>query len=581
MTRTRIRTRKRMSVKIRRDLVLSLLAAATMVILMRAVYLQVLHKDFLKGQGNERYLRVIEVPAHRGMIMDRHGDPLAVSSPVDSVWTDPDVILQHQHRVPKLARLLEQDGSAMLQDLQQRVREGRQFVYLRRHLSPDIAQWVMDLEIPGVYLQREYRRYYPTAEVSSHLLGFTNIDDVGQEGLELAYNKWLQGTPGSKRVLKDRFNRIVEDVDHIKAPQPGKQLILSIDRRIQYLAYRALKAAVLEHHASAASAVVLDVTSGEILAMVNQPAGNPNNSSHRTSAMLRNRAVTDVFEPGSAFKPFVVALGLETKAYRPGTLIDTSPGRLRVGRNTVRDTRNYGLIDVTRVISKSSNVGISKIALSLAREGIWQLYKDLGFGVQTNVGLIGEREGRLTHYTSWSDFEYVTHSFGYGVSVTALQLAQSYAVLAADGVKRPLSILRLEPTATKREQRILSSKTARTVRTMMERVVSIKGTAVRAAVPGFKVAGKTGTVHKVVNGRYARDRYLSLFAGMAPTNEPRLVMVVVVDEPKGDAYYGGQVASPVFSKVMAGALRLLNVTPDDVSEASFLAVAKSQGTSGL
>lgn len=558
----------------RRRLVLSLLAIAAVGIMVRAVYLQLVHKDFLQGQGNERYLRVIEAPVHRGMIVDRNAEPLAVSSPVDSVWVHPKILLQHRHRLPELASLLDRDVAGLQQTVLQR--EEREFVYLRRHLEPDKAQQVMALGIPGVYLQREYRRYYPTAEVTSHLLGFTDIDDKGQEGLELAFDDWLLGVPGSKRVIKDRLNRVIEDVEAIRIPQPGKQIVLSIDRRIQYLAYRALKSAMLEHQASAASAVVLDVTTGEILAMVNQPAGNPNNRRERRSALLRNRAITDVFEPGSTLKPFTIALALESRAYRAETPIDTGPGYLRVGRHLVKDIHNYGLIDVAQVISKSSNVGITKIALSLPPEALWNLYARLGFGVQTGLGFIGEQSGSLSHYSSWSAFEHATHSFGYGVAVTALQLAQAYAVLAADGVRRPLSLLRREQPPGE-EERLLSADTARKVRTMLEAAVGMEGTAIGASVPGYRIAGKTGTVHKVVDGSYADDRYLSLFAGMAPASRPRLVMVVTVDEAKGSVYYGGDVAAPVFAKVISGALRLLNVPPDAVLETGIEMAAGPRG----
>lgn len=558
----------------RRRLVLSLLAIAAVGIMVRAVYLQLVHKDFLQGQGNERYLRVIEAPVHRGMIVDRNAEPLAVSSPVDSVWVHPKILLQHRHRLPELASLLDRDVAGLQQTVLQR--EEREFVYLRRHLEPDKAQQVMALGIPGVYLQREYRRYYPTAEVTSHLLGFTDIDDRGQEGLELAFDDWLLGVPGSKRVIKDRLNRVIEDVEAIRIPQPGKQIVLSIDRRIQYLAYRALKSAMLEHQASAASAVVLDVTTGEILAMVNQPAGNPNNRRERRSALLRNRAITDVFEPGSTLKPFTIALALESRAYRAETPIDTGPGYLRVGRHLVKDIHNYGRIDVAQVISKSSNVGITKIALSLPPEALWNLYARLGFGAQTGLGFIGEQSGSLSHYSSWSAFEHATHSFGYGVAVTALQLAQAYAVLAADGVRRPLSLLRREQPP-REEERLLSADTARKVRTMLEAAVGMEGTAIGASVPGYRIAGKTGTVHKVVDGSYAEDRYLSLFAGMAPASRPRLVMVVTVDEAKGSVYYGGDVAAPVFAKVISGALRLLNVPPDAVLETGVEMAAGPRG----
>ncbi len=543
----------------RHKLVLGILAVATVGIVARAVYLQLVHKDFLQGQGNERYLREVEVPAHRGMIVDRNDEPLAVSSPVDSIWANPVELAQHRDRWPELARLL----GIQTMELEAKLvgREERQFAYLRRHLDPTAAQRVLAGKIPGVYAQREYRRYYPAAEVTSQLLGFTDIDDVGQEGMELAFNAWLRGVPGSKRVIKDRLNRVVEDVESIRVPQPGKQLVLSIDRRIQYLAYRALKAAVMEHHASAASAVVLDVATGDVLAMVDQPAGNPNNRQEISSDLMRNRAVTDVYEPGSTLKPFTIAVALESGAYTPNTAINTAPGSLLVGGKLVRDVHNYGLIDVTRVISKSSNVGVSKIALSMPPERLWGLYTRLGFGAQTGLGFPGEQNGWLSHFSKWSAIAYANHAFGYGVSMSVLQLARAYAVLAAGGVRRPVTLVhREQPPA--QEERILSTATTRKVIAMLEKAVSKEGTGFSASVPGYRVAGKTGTVHKIVQGRYSPNRYFSVFAGMAPASRPRLVMVVLVDDPKGGVYYGGQVAAPVFGKVMAGALRILNIPPD-------------------
>ena len=545
----------------RRRLMVGLLALGAVINLGRAVHLQVIHKDFLQDQGDERFLREVQVPASRGMILDRHGEPLAVSSPVDSVWAHPPTLQQHQDRVPQLARLLDWETPALKARLE---RFGdREFVYLRRHLEPELAAQVKAEDIPGIYLEREYRRYYPGAEVSAHLLGFTDVDERGQEGLELAFDDWLKGIPGAKRIIQDRLGRVVENVESLAVPQPGRNLVLSLDRRIQYLAYRALKAAVIEHRAAAASAVVVDVSTGEILALVNQPSANPNDRRQLQPARLRNRAVTDVFEPGSTLKPFTVAVALESGAYTPSTPVDTRPGWLRVGRNRVRDMHDYGLLDVTRVITKSSNVGTSMIALSLPMERMWSLYTRLGFGRPTGIGLGGEQGGVLPHYTTWGEFEYATHSFGYGLSVNLLQLAQAYTVLAADGVRRPLTLLRRDGPADQ-EERVISATTARQVRQIMETVVSQEGTARRAAVPGYRVAGKTGTVHKILDGRYAKDRYRALFAGMVPAANPRLVMVVVVDDPRGKHHYGGLVAAPVFSQVMEGALRLLNVPPDQL-----------------
>jgi cell division protein FtsI (penicillin-binding protein 3) len=545
----------------RHDLVLALVFIAAGVMVVRAAYLQLVHNDFLQEQGNERFVRVVEVPAHRGMILDRNSEPLAVSSPVDSMWAQPAILLQHQERWPVLATLL----GVPLEDLQKKLlgQEDRQFVYLRRHIPPTTAQQILRLNIPGVYSKREYRRYYPDAEVTSQLLGFTDIDDIGQDGLEKAFDEQLHGIPGNKRVIQDRLGRVVEDVENINAPQPGKPLVLSIDRRLQYLAYRALKTAVLDNKASAGAAVIVDVPTGEILAMVNQPAGNPNNRSDLHSDLLRNRTITDIYEPGSTVKPFTAALGLESGKWSPGTRVSTAP--MKIGRYTVRDTHHYSTLDVTQIISKSSNVGVTKIALSMPAQRLWQLYKDLGFGAPTQVAAWeGEQHGVLRHFSKWAEIGHANHAFGYGFSVTILQLAQAYSVLAADGIRRPLTLLkRDQPINSADQHRVLAASAVRQVRAMMEEVVTREGTGLKASVPGYRVAGKTGTARKIAHGHYT-DRHISLFAGMVPASNPRLVMAILIDEPKGGAYYGGAVAAPVFSKTMGGVLRILNVTPDDM-----------------
>ncbi len=561
----------------RQGMVLGLLFLAAGSVIGRAAYLQLVHKDFLQEQGNERFLRKVEVPAHRGMILDRNGEPLAVSSPVDSIWAQPKELLGQRERWPTLAPLLGLTVTEIEEEMAGREECG--FAYLRRHLPPSKAQQILQLKIPGVYAMREYRRYYPDAEVTSHLLGFTDIDDAGQEGLEKAFDAQLHGTPGLKRVIQDRLGRVVEDVESIRVPQPGKPVVLSIDRRLQYLAYRALKTAVMENKASAGSAVIVDVRTGEILAMVDQPAGNPNNRAELKGELLRNRAVTDVYEPGSTLKPFTVALGLESGKWSPTTLVNTAPGTLRVGRYTVRDVHNYGMIDVTRVISKSSNVGTSKIALSMPMERLWQLYKSIGFGSSTGLGLIGEQAGVLHHFSKWGgEIGHANHSFGYGLSVNMVQLAQAYTVLASDGIRRPLTILkRDQPPGPSEEQRVLSARAVRQIRVMLEEAVSKSGTGLKASVPGYQVAGKTGTVHKIVNGRYAGNRYFSLFAGMVPASDPRLVMVIIIDEPKSGAYYGGAVAAPVFGKTMGGVLRILNITPDDMPSMKIAGTVSAAG----
>lgn len=544
----------------RRFFLLLCLILAFTSLMYRAVSLQVLDKQFLVNQGEARHLRVVNLPAHRGMITDRHGAPLAVSTPVESVWANPQELVAEMAGLADMTSLLELDYAKVKQYLAQR--STREFVYLRRHITPALAEQVKAQELPGIYLQREYRRYYPTAEVSAHVIGFTDVDDIGQEGIELAFSEWLNGEPGSKRVIKDGHHYAIEDVESIKRPDPGKDLQLSIDRRIQYLAYRALKEAVVEHDAQSASAVVLDVVTGEVLAMVNQPSFNPNNRSKLKSSDMRNRAVTDVFEPGSTMKPFIVSAALESGLFTPDTLISTSPGYYRVGRNTVRDVHDYGQLDVTGVIRKSSNVGISKIALAIPREDIWTLFNDLGFGLPTGSGFPGEASGLLSHYRGWNQIETATLAFGYGVSVTPLQLAQAYAVLAAGGIKRPVTFLKQDRAPS--GQRIMSAEVAAHVVNMLEQAAGPLGTAPKARVAGYRVAGKTGTVRKSIAGGYAKDKFLAVFAGMAPVSNPRLVMVVMVNEPRNDKYYGGLVAAPIFSRVMSGALRLLAIPPDDL-----------------
>ncbi|MCG7955900.1 MAG: penicillin-binding protein 2, partial [Candidatus Thiodiazotropha endolucinida] len=494
--------------------------------------------------------------ASRGMITDRNGEPLSISTPVKSVVANPRVVKSDNQTIGALAAILDLNPDRLRRQLS----SDRSFVYLKRRINPDQAEKVAALEIKGLDLLSEYRRFYPSAEVMSHIVGFTNIDDQGQEGMELAYDQWLTGTPGAKRVIKDGSGRVVNQVENIQSPAPGKDLSLSIDRRLQFLAYRELKAAVAKHRARSGSVVILDAQNGEILAMVNSPAYNPNDLQDRRSSKLRNRSVTDVFEPGSTIKPFAVAAAMEQGKFRPTTPIDVSPGYMKVGRYLVRDHRNYGMIDVATVLRKSSNVGASKIALSMPPETLWQLYTKLGFGSSPESLFPGESSGRLPHFSDWSSFEQATLSFGYGLSVTPLQLARAYAVLANDGERLPVSLLKLDQQPV--GERVLRQSTARSVVAMLESVVSRDGSAPLAAVPGYRVAGKTGTAKKSVAGGYAEDKYLSLFVGMAPATRPRLVMAVFIDEPRGEEYYGGAVAGPVFSKVMSGALRLMNIPPD-------------------
>ncbi len=546
----------------RRRLVLGMLGLALVALLWRAVDQQVLDGDFLRREGQLRHLRVVEMPAYRGMITDRHGEPLAISTPVHSVWANPRELSADTRDLAPLARLLELDLGQLQRTLAKR--SERSFVYLKRRVTPDVAEQVSALDLRGLGLHREYRRYYPSAEVTTHLVGFTDIDDRGQEGLELAYEDWLRGHPGKKRVLKDGRNRVVRDVENVQAPRNGNDLVLSLDRRLQFLAYRELKAAVQRHKARSGSAVILDVRTGEILALVNQPAYNPNGRRDSGAGQLRNRALTDVLEPGSTMKPFTVAAALEAGRLRPDQLIDTSPGYFPVGRQMVRDHHNLGSIDVATVLRKSSNVGASKIALELTPEELYSFVAGLGFGALTDSTYPGEVAGSLPHFDDWSRFEQATLSFGYGLSVTSLQLARAYAALAADGLLRPVSLFKLSPEQVPSGKRVMSAKTARTVRRMLESVVSREGTAPKAAVPGYRVSGKTGTAKKSIAGGYAKDRYQALFAGIIPASAPRLAMVVMIDEPSAGDYYGGLVAGPVFAEVMAGAMRLLNVAPDRI-----------------
>lgn len=540
----------------------------------RAVDLQVTHREFLEDQGSARHLRVVEIPTHRGRISDRHGEPLAISAPVDSVWADPGKLLGAGERIDELARVLDLDPRELRRNL--RERSERSFVYIKRHINPDLAEAVAALRLPGVAMQREYRRFYPAGEVAAHVLGFTDIDDTGLEGIELAFDDWLSGIPGSKRVVKDRLGRVIEDVEQLRQPEPGRDLTLSLDRRLQYLAYRELKAAVRAHKARAGSVVMLDARTGEVLAMVNQPAYNPNDRPGQREGRYRNRALTDVFEPGSTIKPFTVAAALDHGGFTPDTVIETGPGVMRVGSNTIRDVSNFGRIDVATVLRKSSNVGAAKIALDLDRGALWGQLAAVGFGSPSGTGFPGESSGRLSGRPPRRSIERATLAFGYGVAATPLQLASAYAVIANGGRKVPVTFLRTDEPP--RSERVMSVDAARKVGRMLEAVVSPDGTASKATIAGYRVAGKTGTVKKAVAGGYADDRHAALFAGMAPASDPRLVTVVVIDEPGTEQYYGGQIAAPLFAEIMDGALRLLNVPPDDtVPDDAMIA----QGGSGL
>jgi cell division protein FtsI (penicillin-binding protein 3) len=532
------------------------LAAAGLVY--RAVDLQLVDNAFLQGQGNQRFMRVAAIAAHRGTVSDRYGEPLAVSTPVDSIWVNPKELALAADQIPRLAKALKRDKNELARRITSNLDRG--FLYLVRHMQPADAARVKALGIPGVYSVREYRRYYPSGEVAGHILGFTDIDDGGQEGLELAFDHWLAGEDGAKRVIQDNLGRIVQDVESIRPVRPGRDLQLSIDLRIQYLAYRELKQAIREHRAKAGSVVVLDVTTGEVLAMVNQPAYNPNDRDQLKPGGYRNRAATDILEPGSSIKPFVVAAALASGKYSERSIVDTSPGFYRVGVKIIEDKHNLGPIDLATVLAKSSNVGMARMALALEPEQLHGTLTRLGFGQVTTSGYPGESAGLLSHFSHWRPIGIATLSYGYGLSVTPLQLAHAYATIGAGGVSRPISFLRIDqPVAG---ERVLDDRVGRQLVHMLESVVQPSGTGIRATIPGYRVAGKTGTARKSIAGGYSTERYLAVFGGVAPATSPRLAAVVTIDEPMAGKYYGGDVAAPVFAGVVGGALRLLAVAPD-------------------
>jgi cell division protein FtsI (penicillin-binding protein 3) len=542
----------------RAQLLMGLLGVAAIGLVYRAVHLQLVDHGFLIKEGDARFSRVLSIAAHRGTITDRYGEPLAVSTPVDSIWVNPGELAVATEQIPRLAGALKLDR----QDVTRRVTSNldREFLYVARHLQPADAEQIKALGIPGVYSSREYRRYYPAGEVTGHLLGFTNVDDAGQEGLELAFDHWLSGEDGAKRVIQDRYGRVVQDVESIRPARPGRDLVLSVDLRIQYLAYRELKAAIREQRASAGSVVVLDVDSGEVLAMVNQPAYNPNDRDQIQVATYRNRAATDIFEPGSSMKPFFVAAGLASGKYDNRSIIDTSPGFFKVGAKIFEDEHNLGAIDIATVLAKSSNVGMAHIALSLPPQEIWSTLTHLGFGQVTTSGYPGESAGLLANYSQWRPIGIVTMSHGYGLSVTPLQLAHAYATIGAFGVARPVSFLRVD--SPPQGERALEEPVCRELVTMLEAVVTAEGTGKLAAIPGYRVSGKTGTAWKATAGGYSTDHYMAVFGGVAPATAPRLAAVVVIDDPQAGLHRGGQVAAPVFSRIVGDALRLLAVAPD-------------------
>jgi cell division protein FtsI (penicillin-binding protein 3) len=593
----------------RRKVLIFFMMACMVTLVGRAVDLQVLNKKFLKDQGDMRLVDDEPVSAYRGMIKDRNGAPLAISTPVESISINPrELNMDDKNQLKQLEKALrdsqpgvpltEAQKASVLNDYKRQkllkiaqmekllglpkdkvlnmIKDDthKQFAYIARQINPDISEQVKALKLIGVYFDREFKRFYPTGGVTAHLIGFTDLDDVGQEGIEAGYEQQLKGVAGSKRVIRDGLRRIIEDVENIKEPVSGKNIELSIDQRIQYLAYRELQAGVNANRAKSASLVVMDARNGEILAAVNQPTFNPNNRKELKESLYRNRALTDIFEPGSTVKPFVAAAALDGGYVRPDTVFYTN-GSYQIGKNVVKDVHNYGALDLMHVLKKSSNIGVSQMALKMPAKYFWGKYKQLGFGSSADAGLKGEASGRLLDYKKWQNFDRATMSFGYGLSVSAVQLARSYTALADDGILHSVSLLKRDEDEKK--QQVFSAKTAKTIREMLENVIMKDGTAYEARVDGYTVAGKTGTVKKSI-GRlgYASNSYFSVFAGMAPASDPRLVIVVMIDEPSAGQYYGGLVSAPVFSKVMTGALRLLNVPPDQEETMPILLTRQTQ-----
>lgn len=545
-------------------LMLGLLALMVGAIAWRIIDLQVVDRDFLIGQGDARSLRHIPIPAHRGLITDRNGEPLAVSTPVTTLWANAKELQVAKDRWPQLAAALGQDPKALAERLE--AQANKEFIYLVRGLTPEQGQQVLDLKVPGVYGIEEFRRFYPAGETTAHMVGFTDIDDHGREGVELAYDEWLAGVPGKRQVIKDRRGRLIKDVQVTKNAKAGKPLALSIDLRLQYLANRELRNAIIENGAKAGSLVIMDVKTGEILAMVNQPTYNPNNRRNLQPAMMRNRAMIDVFEPGSTMKAISMSAALETGRWKPSDKVEVYPGTLQLGKYTIRDvSRTEGpVLDLTGILINSSNVGMSKVAFDIGGETIYHLAQKIGLGQPTGLDFPGERVGNLPNYRDWKKAETATLSYGYGLSVTAIQLAHAFSVLANNGRMVPLSLIHVDeaPKATQ----VIPENVAKTMQGMLQQVIEAPRGVFRAQVPAYHVAGKSGTARKTSVGTkgYAENSYRSLFAGFGPMSDPRYAIVVVIDEPSKAGYFGGLVSAPVFSKVMFGTLRLMNITPDNL-----------------
>ncbi|MBS7597680.1 MULTISPECIES: penicillin-binding protein 2 [Pseudomonas] len=548
--------------------VIALLALMVGAIAWRIIDLQVVDRDFLKGQGDARSLRHIPIPAHRGLITDRNGEPLAVSTPVTTLWANPKEMQAAKDRWPALAAALKQNPQQLAARLEQQA--SKEFIYLVRGLTPEQGQVVLDLKVPGVYGIEEFRRFYPAGDVAAHMVGFTDLDDHGREGVELAYDEWLAGVPGKRQVIKDRRGRLIKDIQVTKNAKAGKTLALSIDLRLQYLATRELRNAIAEQEAKAGSLVIMDVKTGEVLAMVNQPTYNPNNRRSMFPAAMRNRAIIDVFEPGSTVKPLSMSAALQSGRWKPTDKVEVYPGTLQLGRYTIRDvSKSEGpILDLTGILINSSNVGMSKIAFDIGGESIYRVMSQLGLGQYTGLGFPGERVGNLPNHREWRKAETATLSYGYGLSVTALQLVHAYAALANDGKMVPLSILKVDKTPESTQ--VVPKDVAETVQGMLQQVIEAPRGVFRAQVPSYHVGGKSGTARKATIGSkgYTENAYRSLFAGFGPMSDPRYAVVVVIDEPSKGGYFGGLVSAPVFSKVMSGTLRLMNIPPDNLPPAT-------------
>ncbi|MCL4183629.1 MAG: penicillin-binding protein 2 [Burkholderiaceae bacterium] len=539
----------------RSQVVMLLVALAFVALGARAVWLQVFSQNFLQKQGELRYTRTLELPASRGKIFDRNGVVLASSLPARAVWAIPDEVEADPQRLAALAKLLGLER----RELARKLAEDGSFVYLKRQVEAAVAEQVAALKIPGVHQQREYKRHYPQGETFAHVVGFTNVEDVGQEGVELAKNVDLAGRSGSRRVIRDRLGRVIEDVGAVREPHNGNDLALSIDGKIQFLAFEAVREAVRAHKAKAGAAVVIDARSGEVLALANWPTYNPNQRGELSGAQLRNRVITDTFEPGSTMKPFTAALALELGKVRPDTVIQTAPGRLTIGAHTIGDAHPHGALTVEEVVQKSSNVGTAKLALTMPAQKMWEMYTALGLGQAPRIGFPGAVAGRVRPYRSWRPIEQATMSYGYGLSVSLLQLARAYTVFTGDGELLPLTMYKID--APPQGERVVGVQTARAVRHMLELAAGPGGTAPQAQIAGYRVAGKTGTAHKREGGKYV-NKYLSSFVGFAPVSDPRVIVAVMVDEPGAGKYYGGQVAAPVFARIVGDSLRTLRVPPD-------------------